>query len=647
MKALYILPLIPYTFGLALAQMPTGNGPQSFDMSGKSTQAQSGVQNNDPNSFGETPPPQLLGMEMPLLDPSTDTISYNGGKFDVGNNAMVRERFEKYLSQTPDDTEASRKYRRTIEKLIDLTQKYSKNAGPVGSKVLVKIGMTLYDISDYPGDGQQAGTLASGIVSALDAQRANVRRDKANQKIDDDIEKLVKKTNSLTNMNTQKGSGGGSIGNIQGKSGGSGGVSHTVRIAFNTQKIAENKAKQGANVAANEASLLRAKIQYQALLLTMFLERRFDHTVIGARIYRHVFRDGDTTLNMEKDSDAYKMFTGISGMPPTVNSLDTAAANARRDIDQSMDAITNLIAQNKLGEATNRLITAVAIGEFMQSVATFPTASRTRVAEYWNLRKNALVALNARDYGEVERISNRLKELDVDYNDSLLMSYTTAKKTQSDGYLRQAAKALQAGKDDEFNEALANAAVIWPRNPNIQEARKKLEKFDGYDKEKGDFSDLIRAKRFRDIYRDRNRLKVVAALDESLAQQYESVIRYIETIDNSLRQFREIAEEQGTMGAGMAYEKLMEMQAENDATSDELFRGELKNDKPFSDTLRDLRDASGEFTDALTTAQKHEKRGEYGSALALFYRALELNPSSIMAKDGVKRVSDVIFNAKF
>ena len=646
MKALYILPLIPLAAAVATAQMPT-NTPQSFDLSGKSTQAQSGVRNDDPNSFGETPPPQLLGMELPLLDPSTDTVSYGGGKFDVGNNAMVRERFEKYLNQTPDDTEASRKYRRSIEKLIDLTQKYSKNAGPVGSKVLVKIGMTLYDISDYPGDGQQAGALASGMVSALDAQRANLRRDKANQKIDDDIEKLVKKTNSLTNQNTQKGSGGGSIGNIQGKSGSGGGVSHTVRIAFNTQKIAEHKAKQGANVAASEASLLKAKIQYQALLLSMFLERRFDHTVIGARVYRHLFRDGDTTLNMEKDSDAYKMFTGISGMPPTVNALDSAAANARRDIDQSMDAISNLIAQNKLGEATNRLITAVAIGEFMQSVAVFPAESRRRVAEYWNLRKNAMVALNARDYGEVERISGRLKELDVDYNDSLLMSYTEAKKNQSDGYLRQARKALQAGKEDEAMEAMANAAVVWPRNPNIQEARKQVEKVDGFDKEKMEFSDLLSAKRFRDIYKSRNRLKVVAALDETMAQQYEAVIRYIETIDNSLKQFKEIAEEQGTMGAGMAYEKLVEMQAENDSSAEELFRGELKNDKPFSDALRDLRDAAGEFTDALITAQKHEKRGEYGSALALFYRALELNPTSTMAKDGIKRVSEVIFNAKF
>lgn len=646
MKSLYILPLIPLMLGVATAQMPT-NSPQSFDASGKSAQAQAGVHNDDPNRYGETPPPQLFGMELPLLDPSTDTVSFNGGKFDVGNNAMVRERFEKYLNQTPDDTEASRKYRRSIEKLIDLTQKYSKNAGPIGSKVLVKIGMTLYDISDYPGDGQQAGALASGMVSVLDAQRANLRRDKANAQLDEDIDKLVKKTNSLTNQNTQKGSGGGSIGNIQGKSGGSGSVSHTVQIAANTQKIAENKTKQGANIATNEANLLRAKIQYQALLLSLFLQRRFDHVVIGARVYRHLFRDGDTTLNLDKESDAYQMFTGISGMPPTVNALDSAAANARRDIDQSMDAIANLLAQNKLGEATNRLITAVAVGEFMQSVATFPVESRRRIAEYWTLRKNALIALNARDYDEVVRISNRLKELDVDYNDSQLMSYVDAKKTQSDSYLRQARKALQAGKDDEAMEALANAAVVWPRNPNIQKAREEIEKLDNYDKERTEFADLIKAKRFRDIYADRDRLAVVVMLDPELKKQYEAVIRYIEVIDNSIKQYREIEEQQGALGAGLAYEKLLEMQNENEALDDPLLRGQLKHDKPFSDALRDMRDAAGDFTDALDTARKHEKNDEYGSALAHYYRALELNPTSVMAKEGIKRVYEVLYSAQF
>lgn len=646
MKTLYSITLLSALCGMAHAQMPT-TAPSSFDASGRSTQAQSGVVNDDPSRVGETPPPQAFGMELPLLDPSTDTVSYNGGKFDVGNNAMVRERFEKYLNQSPDNTEASIKYRKSIEKLIDLSQKYSKNAGPIGSKLLVKIGTTLYDISDFPGDGQQAGVLASGIVSALDAQRGNLRRDEANRELDREIEKLVKKTNSLTNQNTQKGSGGGSIGNIQGKSGGNSGVSHTVRIAFNTQKIAEGKAKQGANDAANAAALAQAKIQYQAMVLSFFLQRRFDHAVIGARTYRHVFRDGDTQLNMDKESDAYKMITGITGMPPTINVLDAAAANARRDIDQSMDSIANLLAQNKLGEATNRLIAAVAIGEFMQSVAVFPVESRRRIAEYWNLRKRALTAMNARDYATVEEIAIRMKELDADFDDSLLLSYTAGKKRQSDLHIRNAYKALRQGKDDVFNDEITRAGIIWPRNPNLQKGEEELTKFDSYDKEKSDFTTLRDSKRFRDIYRDRERLKVVAALDPQLGRQYEDIIRFVEKVDNEVASYRTIAKEQGTMGAGMAYEKLVAAQAENDASSDPLFGRELKNDKVFTDALHDFEIAAGEFTSALKDAKEAEARGEYGSALALYYRARDINPASIMAKAGAERVAQIIYRTKF
>ena len=646
MKTLYSITLLSALCGLAHAQMPT-TAPSSFDASGRSTQAQAGVVDDDPNRVGETPPPQAFGMELPLLDPSTDTVSYNGGKFDVGNNAMVRERFEKYLNQSPDDTEASKKYRKTIEKLIDLTQKYSKNAPGIGSKVLVKIGMSLYEISDFPGDGQQAGVLASGIVSALDAQRANKRRDEANQELDREIEKLVKKTNSLTNQNTQKGSGGGNIGNIQGKSGGNAGISHTVRIAFNTQKIAEGKAKQGANDAANAAALAQAKIQYQAMVLSFFLQRRFDHAVIGARTNRHVFRDGDTQLKMDKDSDAYKMITGITGMPPTINVLDAAAANARRDIDQSMDSIANLMAQNKLGEATNRLIAAVAIGEFMQSVAMFPTESRRRIAEYWTLRKRALTAMNARDYDTVEEIAKRMKELDADFDDSLLLSYTAGKKRQSDLHIRNAYKALRQGKDDVFNEEITKAGIIWPRNPNLQKGEEELTKFDSYDREKEDFIKHRDAKDFRRIYAERDRLKVVAALDPQLGRQYEDIIRFVEKVDNEVASYRTIAQEQGAMGAGMAYEKLVAARAENDASSDPLFGKQLSKDVEFIKALHDFEVAAGDFTAALKSAAEAEKRGEFGSALSLYYQARDINPASIMAKAGVERVSQVIFNAQF
>lgn len=644
MKKIDILPLIPLWGAVAVAQMPTA--PQSFDATGKSTQTQAGVHNDDPNRYGETPPPQIFGMELPLLDPSTDTASYNGVKFDVGNNRMVRERFEKFLSQSPDDTEASRKYRRTIEKLIDLTQKYSKNTAPVGSKLLVKIGTTLYDISDYPGDGQQAGTLASGIVSALDAQRANLRRNRENEDLDAEIEKLVKKTNSLTNQNTQKGSGDGNIGNIQGKSGAAGGISHTVRIAFNTQQIAEHKAAKGTNVAANEAALAQAKIYYQAMVLTFFLERRFDHAVIGARIYRHVFKDGDTKINMDKNSDAYQMITGITGMPPTIHMLDSAAANARRDIDQSMDAITNLIAQNRLGEATNRLITAVSVGEFMQSVAVFPAESRRRIAEYWTLRKNALISLNARDYETVEQISAKMKELDVDYNDSLLSTYVKGKKDLSNGLLLEAEMAFHANNKDEGIEKRKQAAVVWPKNPAFKEFDDKINQAKSFVPVINEFKQLVQERRLREIYDAGERFEVVAQ-DATCKAQYKAICAYVAEVDAVINKMREQAKTRGRMGAGAAYEELLVLRKKDNEHENELLRGFLKKDVNFSNVLREVEAAAGDFIKVLSDAESKEKSGRYGAAYSLYSRALDLNPTSLQAKEGIERTKKVILEAQF
>ena len=143
--------------GSAQQPMMQMNQPQTGQMEHVPNIGKSHV---DPNS-GETPNPQVLGMEMPLLDPSGDTMSYNGAKFDVGNNAVVRARFEKYLLQNPDDSSEARRYRKKMRSIIKLTQKSARSRREVGSQTLVEIANGLYEMNEYIGDGGQSGALAS------------------------------------------------------------------------------------------------------------------------------------------------------------------------------------------------------------------------------------------------------------------------------------------------------------------------------------------------------------------------------------------------------------------------------------------------------------------------------------------------------
>jgi len=629
MKAHFLISLIPLATALSPAQMPS-----SFDASGQSAQQQAGV---PASPTGEPSGPKLFGMEIPLLDPASDTISYNGGKFDVGNNALVRARFEKYLQQAPDDTEQSRRYRARIADILKATQRSAKSSYLIGNEALLRIGKGLYEISDYPGDGGQAGALASAIVSALDAQRTNLNRDRRNERLDEEIRDLVKKTNSMNNRNTQRGSGGAKVGDITAPPRPSGSTSNTYLINKNNEKIAANEAKKIKNEAANEANMVMAKVNYQATLLALLAQRRFDHVVIGARTYRHLFKDGDTKLQLKEDSDAAKLFTGIGGMPPTVNSMDSLASNARREVDQSIEAVHGLLAQNKLAEATQHLIEAMAIGEYMQSVATFPAKDRQRIAKYWTLRKRALTALNARDYGAVEDIAGQMKEMDSDFDDSMLLSYCAGKKRQSDLCIRNAMMAMKAGNQEEFNKQITEAGVIWPRNPNLDKGQEELAKLDNNEPLKDEFRTLVSRKDFRTIYNERDRFKAVA-IDPELEKDYTSAVEHIARVDAMLSELANLAKQDKTIGPCMAYEKLNQMLQEDER---------YKEDKVFCDAVRQYENEAHDFVRALKDGAECESRGEYGSALSNFYRARCIYPHSNLARDGADRVTRVIVNAQY
>ena len=608
-------------------------------------QPQTGQMDHVPNvgkshvdeSSGETPNPQVLGLEMPLMDPSGDTMSYNGAKFDVGNNAAVRARFEKYLRQNPDDSKAARNYRKKMKEVLNITRKGARSRKEVGSENLVKIARGLYEMNDYVGDGEQSGALASAMASALAAQYANRERNRKNEKMQKEIDRLVSDTNILTSRNTNRTQ---STRNTVGGNASGGGppaVANTYKIAHNTKKISSLEATGIKNAAENVAALELSKINFQSTIVSLLMQRRYNHAMIGALTYRHIFNDGDTTLKLDSESQAAQMFVGGVGLPPTIGTMATMAANMRREVDQNMEAVANMLAQNKLGEATNSLIQAVAVGEYMESVATFPVEGRQRIAEYWNLRKRALPALNARDYGALEEIASKMKALDPDFDDTMLTSYCAGRKAQSDMHLRNAAKALKAGDDATFNAEMMEAGKIWPKNPNIAKGREQLEKIDNQDPVRDEFRTLIGRKEYRTIYNEQDKFEVVA-VDPELKAQYKEAITLIGTIDGMLEQLDVAAQADTVMGPCMAYEMLL-AKGEDDPR--------YKEDPKYRDALNRYALAAHDFTQALEKAKRSEESREYGSALSNYYRAQCLYPRSTTAGEGAKRVTDIILKAKF
>ncbi|MBQ1960198.1 MAG: hypothetical protein II349_01585 [Akkermansia sp.] len=587
-------------------QQPAPSSQPRLDVSG----APEATPNAEPTN------PKLLGMEIPLLDPSSDTVSYNGGKFDVGNNAVVRAKFETYLHGTPDTSEETSLYSKKLEKILQYVRKHYRSQSSIGSEALVQIGKTLHSLSEVPTDGGNAGVLASCIVNALDAQRANRTRKIENSKLNKELDSLARATNNLNKSKS---------------------ASNSYLVAYNTKKIAQGQAEQAKNAATNVQSELAAKVSYQSNMVAFLFMRRYDHAVIASRVYRHVFHDGDNTMKIEKDSKADQFLKSTTGLPPTVNTVDALATEARTSVDKHMEAVHSMLAQNKLGEATQHLIEAVALGEHMISVLTFPVEGRRRVAEYWTLRKRALSALNARDYAMVDEIAGKMKALDVDFDDSMLLSYSAGKKRQSDLCIRNARKALMAGDDEEFNRCITEAGTIWPLNPNLDASAKHLQEFDNNSSVLAEFRTLYGRCEYRTIFKEQERFECVA-LDPELKAQYKEVILVISTIDAMLKQLESVAEQDRVMGPCIAYEKLVEYRTTEPRCAE---------DPGYKDALNMYAQKAHDFVQALRDAEECEKRREFGSALSNYYRALCLYPKSTLAGQGASKVSEIIVNAQY
>src|SRR5690606_26100049 len=105
------------------------------------------------------------------------------------------------------------------------------------------------------------------------------------------------------------------------------------RVSGYIKNIAEIEARMKLNETAIGLSEVTSKTQFQALMVQLFMQRRFEHAIIACRLYPHMFRDGDSVLQLDDNSDLKKMFSAGMGVPPTVSLIDGFAAEAIRGVD--------------------------------------------------------------------------------------------------------------------------------------------------------------------------------------------------------------------------------------------------------------------------------------------------------------------------
>ena len=620
-----------------LALAPTQG--QVFDAG---TPSGGGGQNTTINNSQPKPAnSQFLGNDTPFFDPGSETATWNGKAWNVTNNRLFRGRFEKYLSAPEDDSEKDQAYRKVMQEIISaLTPRQGTVVGQ-GVQLNFSKAVGLMPIAaEFPIDARLCDAIASAIYTVWMVQKneeAMVAANKAMQKEIDNLALRVEVGSEGPALASQKdkdakaqqnGSPAPKPAGGAGGGGASSDVAAFTRLGIDMKKITEREAMRLANVAKFGINELKAKLEFQALIVQMFLQRRFEHTIIACRCYNYMFSGQDRELKVKEGSDVEKMFAKGLGVNPTISTLEAFASEAIRDVDEGVQSFEFNLEKSEIQTASNRLGEAFAIGEYMPRVRTLPRSKKEKVLGFVRDSNMLISSLEMKDYGRADELLVKIKKDSTDFDDSKPRAAVESARAASSLHIEAAKMAAVTQDSKKVEEEIRQAAELWPTNPELKTFTKQMsETGDAHVTILRDFDSLLAQENFRQIAKDAVKYGAVMLTKPEKQKQLQQVLEIVKESETAVIQADELAKRGDAYGA---WESVKEALVK------------LPNDTELNKRSAQFSSQVSEFVNALDRADKLESKKQVGSSLAWYLKARRLYPASRFAKDGINRTSELI-----
>ena len=414
-------------------------------------------------------------------------------------------------------------------------------------------------------------------------------------------------------------------------------------LAPYAQRLLEVNARITANIAKREISEVQARVEFQALITQFFLQRRFQHVVMATRFYRHIFNDGNTTINgaagksskegkqptSDKDKGMAELYMKEVGMPLTVGVVDSLANEAMRDVQEGVQAYNFLLQKNEVESATKRLGEAFLIGEYMPEIRTLPRDDKRRALDFTQKGNRLISALDVRDYAQAEKLVNELEAMAKDFDGSQPRGAIETARTVSGMHLAKARNAALSGDRTTLESELREATTLWPRNPALAEVSGMIfSQADAQGKAVADLDQLLSQHNYRQIYDDKMRFIAAAALYPERQEQLKKVLENMQQIETVLARSTEIAKRGDSAGAWEGVERAY---------------SRFPDDTKLNQLRANLSIDASDFVRCIRTAQQLEAKGQTGSSLAWYLKAQKAYPPSEFAQEGIQRLVQRLF----
>ncbi len=562
---------------------------------------------------------QMLGKDVPFFDPGSETFMFDGKAWNINNNRVFAARFEKYLNAPPADSEQDKAYRATIREVLDALSPHRKPNLP-------KAVALLEGASKFEQDARLSESLANAIYrvwlakkSVGELKRLNTELEKQRRNLDWKFEKW----NDPSSL-----SGGRKLKDDPGKKKQQGkdptNVANAGQVQRFIQRITEVEANRIKNMAKMELSQIQAKIEFQAMILQFFMQRRFEHVIMAARIYTEFFQDGNGKLDFEKGSDIEKSFSGSLGFSPTVTTLDSFANEAIRDVNEGVQSFEYLIEKGNLDSATKRLSESFMAGEYMPKIRTLDMEKKQKVAEYSRMTFQLISALQVRDYTLAGDLITTMRKEAKDFDYSKPLQAVETAKITANMRIRTAKNAAMKGQNEVYEENIKAAAEIWPTNPALKEQFNLIaDQGDVMQQAKLEFDRLISTQSYRQIFNDKGRFIFATVDDVERQEKLNQILGNIQEIEISIQQADALSKGGNAYGAWEVVEKMFKR---------------FPDDQPLGTKRSNLATDVAEFVGALKKAENLEERNQAGSSLAWYLKSRKIYPNSVFAQEGIGRL---------
>lgn len=537
-----------------------------------------------------------------------------------GIDNLIPPAFEAYLSSKESSPERIAEYEAKYDQAVQLVRK-RKTAEALA---------LLIELSEYSWDARMSEQLANRVLALWDMRRnqkdlkaLNVQLQKrarsAAWNFDMQSDKVRKDMRARERRQSKGGKGGGSASDNEAfvpKGGGAmpsvGGAVDAVlgKMVLTDQylKGIEARARMKLNESEIRQAEKKAREDFVAYIEVLYQGQWHHQARLGTDLYRVLFGDGD--------------------LPVNAASAAAQSAEAIQRLRDNVEVFDFKVTQDNYTAATKILREDFLQAPHHPALRGIAREKKLKVADYLSKLRKMQNLIEARDFGSLDELLKELTDDVKDFDDTKPRALVRAVKRE--GQMRLGMARLSAQKGD-LETALAEfkaASEAWPDNPDLEKASKIFfETQDVINKSTSEFDRAIRESNYRFVYERRLEFAPAIKDDEDRISQMKKALEKVKIAEVALEKAKLYQQNGDSYGA---WETL------------ELASKKWPEDGKMNRKRADLSMHAASFVSQLSKAKRQELRGNRGVALGLYLNAREEYPSSRMANDAIKRLTNLL-----